>query len=111
MSEKIELFSPEGCLSCYKISSKGTIYNLMSKKYVGGVSHRGYRNFTVRINGKRKQYSLANVMAQLFNLEGTYSRQVIYIDGDKLNCNLDNLEWATPEYYADRNKKHRWKQT
>jgi hypothetical protein len=59
------------------------------------VSHRGYRKIGLTVNGKTYQYFIHRLLAETFIPNPENKPQVNHLDGDKLNNNLENLEWCT----------------
>lgn len=68
----------------------------------GGVSNSGYVKFTLTNSGKMKYYSGHRLVALNFIPNPNNYEQVNHIDGDKLNNNVNNLEWCDSFY----NMKH-----
>jgi len=91
----------------YEISSEGWIRNIKTnKKFYGSIATIGYRETTLAKKGKKYKRYLHRLIAEHFipNSEPEIKTQVNHIDGNKLNNNLDNLEWVTPS----ENIKHAW---
>lgn len=65
------------------------------------VNDNGY----IRININAKTYFLHRLIAKTFLLNPFNKEQVNHIDGDKLNNNIDNLEWVTNQ----ENQIHKFK--
>lgn len=89
----------------YSISDKGEVYSHFTNRLLNPyISKRGYYVVNVRVNGKRKSYSVHRLVAENFlePIEG--KTDVNHKDGNKLNNNLDNLEWCDD---LD-NKRHAW---
>jgi hypothetical protein len=68
------------------------------------INHDGYYEIVLSKNGKSKMFRLHRVIAKTFldNLEN--KPQVNHIDGNKLNNNINNLEWCT----CKENINHAW---
>ena len=63
----------------------------------------GYENLTIRIDGKIKNLLIHRLVAVLFIDNPNNLPQVNHKDGNKLNNNIDNLEWISPS----NNHRHR----
>ena len=59
----------------------------------------GYKNFTMlALNKKRKQITVHRCVALAFCKGRTNERNTVnHIDGNRINNNIDNLEWCTPK--------------
>jgi hypothetical protein len=93
----------------YMVSNKGRIKSINNKnkkeKLINGIiSEFGYRSVHLR-NAKEKiskNYFVHRLVCETF-LENVFNKpQVNHIDGNKLNNNLENLEWVT----AKENTQH-----
>ena len=93
----------------YKVSNKGNIYSIGRKDSrghrrrgrmlsPGHNSHSGYPQVGLRKNGVLKMKYIHRLVAETFlpNPEGR--PQVNHRDEDKVNNNVENLEWCTSEY-------------
>ena len=65
----------------------------------------GYKRVTLTVGKKKVSYSVHRLIAITFLNNKENTRTVNHIDGDKLNNNVSNLEWAT---YSE-NHKHAFK--
>lgn len=79
----------------YTVFEDGTILSKSGKVMSQKCGTYGYKRLNLRINRKKKFHETHRLVAELFieNPEG--KRTVNHIDGDKLNNNVSNLEWAT----------------
>ena len=59
------------------------------------IAPNGYYRVTFARNGEKKQVYLHRLLAEYFIPNPNNLPQVNHKDGNKLNCNLDNLEWVT----------------
>lgn len=78
----------------YYISNDSKIYSLKygkKKEIKGWVQKTGYR--AVTLDGKK--YNLHRLVAQTFIPNPNNYPIINHIDGNKLNNNIDNLEWCT----------------
>ena len=86
----------------YYISSNGLLYHAATNRYFNGVINRyGYRftNFISLIDNKRKCKLIHRIVMNAFCYNENYNNlQINHIDGNKLNNNINNLEWCTSQY-------------
>lgn len=83
----------------YSISNKGNVKNDKTNKIlVFGISTTGYKF----VNIKSKSTKIHRLVAKAF-IPNEHGYNIInHIDGDKLNNNVENLEWCTQSH----NLKH-----
>lgn len=87
----------------YQITPTGEIYSLIAnKKKDTEISRNGYERVTFWKNGKSKHFSVHRLVALAFIPNPHNYRMVNHIDGNKLNNNVNNLEWCD----ASANMKH-----
>lgn len=105
----------DGYEGLYKISNSGKILKLpytildretKTRKYKGGITptpinSSGYKKCILRKEGVAKNYYLHRLMAISFIPNPNDYPIVNHKDGNKLNCNLSNLEWCT---HSDNDK-------
>ncbi len=89
----------------YLASNTGLIKSLINKGRLlkPGLS-RGYKTVVLYKNKKSRTYLVHRLIAESFILNPENKRTVNHKDGDKLNNNLSNLEWATHK----ENVTHSW---
>lgn len=76
----------------YKVSNFGRIRNNKGQITLGSIDkNNGYKYIYV----SRKKYLLHRIVAQTFISNPENKEQVNHKDGNKLNSNLNNLEWNT----------------
>ena len=80
--------------SPYYIDEQGIVYTHKLKVKQTYLSNSGYKYVVLRINGKNKCYYNHRLVALHYLLNPNNYPQVNHIDGNKLNNNLDNLEWC-----------------
>ena len=89
----------------YEIDTEGNIYNLNTKKYLkGSIGEHGYKYYRLSKEGKKKMFYVHRLVAETFIPNENNLPVVNHIDGNKLNNNVNNLEWVT---YSE-NTQH-WK--
>lgn len=92
----------------FEISNKGNLRNVVTgtayKKYI---NHQGYYQVCVSLGSKidKKVFKMHRCVAESFIPNPDNKPTINHIDGNKLNNNVDNLEWAT---YAE-NTQHAYK--
>lgn len=87
----------------YDINEKGEIYSHKTKKMLSGsVFNTGYRMVRLTINGVKKGYAVHRLVAQIFIPNPKHLPIVNHKDGNKLNNQIENLEWVS----SSENRKH-----
>lgn len=99
----------------YQISENGILYNSKTKKYPkGNISLTGYRIYNFSFNGVRKTLYAHRMVAETYIPNNDPNKNCVnHIDGNKLNNNVNNLEWVTRAennrhaVYTDLNKQRK----
>jgi hypothetical protein len=83
----------------YLVSDEGYVLGKSGKKLKPSINPRGYQIINISDNGHVKGLSVHTAVMMTFNPDGKLdeSYQVNHIDGNKLNNNIENLEWVTPK--------------
>lgn len=77
------------------IHDHGKTQFFKGKELAAGLSNTGYKRVELNMNGKGKKFSIHRLVAINFIPNPLNKPQVNHIDGNKLNNNVNNLEWVT----------------
>ena len=89
----------------YMIDENGNVFNKIINKYLkGSIGENGYKYYRLYQNNHKKMYYAHRLVAEHFLNNPNNFPVVNHIDGNKLNNNINNLQWVT---YSE-NTKH-WK--
>ena len=91
----------------YKISSFGRVKSYHNNKEIIRKPNIvcGYQHVMLNKNGKKFNFYIHRLVAEVFVININNKPQVNHIDGNKLNNNYSNLEWCTQK----ENCQHAWK--
>lgn len=101
----------EGFEESYQISNKGRVKSL-GRKVISGINYSnvkytqdvimseniinsGYATISLYLNGKENRFLIHRLVLQTFKPNDNDKLVVNHIDRNKLNNDLDNLEWLT----------------
>ena len=109
----------------YQVSNLGEVKSLerivtiglgnkikLEEKIMKFTKRSGYYNLVLRKNGKRYSKQVHRLVAEAFISNPENKPQVNHKDFNKLNNNIDNLEWVTSKentQWSRNNMKHRHK--
>jgi hypothetical protein len=82
----------------YEITKEGKVYSLKHNKrneIFGYIDKYGYRRVIIYENGKRKKHLVHRLVVEKYISNPNQLPQVNHKDGNKLNNNVENLEWVT----------------
>lgn len=80
----------------YQINENGEVRNKITKKYIkGDINSSGYCRICLYHKNIKKKFFRHRLVAQLFIPNPNNLPEVNHKDGNKLNNNLNNLEWST----------------
>jgi hypothetical protein len=73
------------------------LYNQKTNNwYKGWISENGYLDYTLRINNQQKSFRAHRLVAEFFLSKKSDDCNIVnHKDGNKLNNNIENLEWVT----------------
>lgn len=103
----------------YEVSDTGLVRRVDTKRTLQGCITSGYRSVKLTFeNSKQQRFYVHRLVAEhfIFNPDPKNKTIVNHIDGNKLNNNVENLEWVSPRennlhYYQEikqkvKEKKH-----
>ena len=86
----------------YWIYDNGDIYNENTQQVLkGSIGEHGYRYYRLSKNNKKKMFYAHRLVAEAFLDNPSNLPVVNHKDGNKLNNNVDNLEWVS---YSDNTR-------
>lgn len=96
----------KGQATLYSITEDGQVYNNKTKKFLKGtIAKDGYKKVHLTGENLNKTVFVHRMVLETFDpIENSDKMQVNHKDGNKLNNNLDNLEWVT----GKENMEHAW---
>lgn len=105
-----EIWKPCNLYENYLISNFGNIKHIKRNKNLkyslSNYKGNGYPQVKIYLGSKLTCVKIHKLVMLSFKLEEHFDGAVVnHIDGNKLNNNLDNLEWCT----ASENQKHAYK--
>ena len=97
----------------YEVSDTGIVRRVDTKRTLNGCITSGYRSVKLTFdNSKQQRFYVHRLIAEHFILNSDPKNKtfVNHKDGNKLNNNVDNLEWVSPRennlhYYQEIKKK------
>ena len=92
----------EGFEGLYKVSNEGVLVSTPRQGAKGGVvkqvrTNSGYESYTLHKDGKSRNELVHRLLARHFIANPENKPNINHIDGNKLNNNVENLEWVTPK--------------
>lgn len=97
----------EGFEGLYQISNTGKVKSFKKSTKLGSPSEyiltpttaeNGYANVTLYRSGKKRKFLVHRLVANAFIPNPNNFPQINHRDEDKLNNNVENLEWCTAKY-------------
>ena len=96
MSEADKLWITIKCNNNYEINKIGQVRNKKTKRILKpSISNKGYYLITLSNNSNSHTYTVHKLVMEHFNRCAFDNEVIDHIDGNKLNNNIDNLEYVT----------------
>ena len=95
----------------YEIDENGNVYNKITNNQLkGSIGENGYKYYRLSKNNHKKMFYAHRLVAEYFIPNPNNLPIVNHIDGNKLNNNINNLEWTgysenTKHWHENKNKK------
>ena len=86
----------DGLDTNYMVSDDGKVKNPKGKEMKLQIQ-QGYCHVTIQINKKGKRFRVHRLVAEAFIPNPENKPYVNHIDGNRMNNNINNLEWVTPQ--------------
>lgn len=88
---------------CYSITKTGKVWSHINNRFLKPFDNSGYLRIRFKIEWyPHKSFLIHRLVATAFIPNPENKPQINHIDGNKLNNNVSNLEWAT----SKENNKH-----
>lgn len=100
---EIEIWKDIDNYPMHQVSNKGRIRNIYYNNKISKtfITRWKYESVNLMYNGKTKSFKVHRLVALAFILNPENKPYVNHIDGNKMNNNLENLEWVTPQENVD----------
>lgn len=85
----------------YEVSNEGNVRNKITGRMLKPYYDKGYLKVVLYKNGEQKHCSIHRLVAQAFLPNPRNLPEVNHIDENKLNNNVENLEWCSRQYNID----------
>lgn len=84
----------------YQVSNLGRVRNIQKENYILKFSNdgKGYQKVKLCNNGKCKSFRVHRLVAQVFIPNPNNLPEINHIDYNRLNNNINNLEWCDRKY-------------
>lgn len=82
----------------YEVDTNGVVYGKNGKPLKYSLNHKGYCMINFYVNHTVKGFAIHTLVAKQFIPNNDVNKnQVNHKDGNKINNNVENLEWVTPK--------------
>lgn len=99
----MQLYIYNGQVTTYYITTTGELFNSKTSNWLKGqVNKNGYKTYNISIDGEKHRLYAHRMVAETYLPLIKGKNEVNHKDGNKLNNNVENLEWVT----SSENKKH-----
>lgn len=99
----MRLYTYKGQITHYYITTEGKLYNSKTKNWLKGqIGKNGYLSYQISIDGIKKRLYAHRMVAETYLSKIENKNEVNHKDGNKLNNNINNLEWVN----SQENKIH-----
>ena len=106
MKKYLDLAIADEYLKYYDITEDGKCINKQTKHIKNTfISNNGYERVTLWIKGKQQKFSIHRLVAIKYIPNPNNYSCINHIDGNKLNNNVNNLEWCS----ISQNTNHAYK--
>ena len=92
----------------FQVSNDGRVRNKHGRVLKGSINNNGYQMVHLRTKDKNKLCTVHRLVAEAFIPNPDNLPQINHKDENKLNNEVNNLEWCTSKYnanYGTRNKR------
>lgn len=88
-------FQPIPNTEGYLVNSKGRVYSTITNKFLKELKGTRYNYYRLKSEGKLRTFTTHRILAEIFVDNPENKPCVNHKDGNKLNNNINNLEWVT----------------
>jgi len=95
----MQLYIYNGQITTYYITTQGELFNSKTNKWLKGqINYKnGYKTYSISIDGESHRLYAHRMVAETYLPTKNKELEVHHKDGNKLNNDVNNLEWITPK--------------